>query len=135
MKISINLWTKLIIFIFFKELGSQPLPTTSTEDVNVDIPRPRSGTWGSKSDSKYKDKHKSKEKNKHGLKSDSKKAKQSDSRSGSNSRSNSTERKKMDESSPKRHGFRNRSNSDASRKKGSAFMASMKSAMVVSKKK
>lgn len=116
-------------------MGSQPLPTTSTEDVNIDIPRPRSGTWGSKTDSKHQEKHKSKEKSKYGAKSDSRRAKQPDSRSGSNSRSNSTERKKLDESSPKRHGFRNRSNSDASRKKGSAFMASMKNAIVVSEKK
>ncbi|KAJ8944646.1 hypothetical protein NQ318_004736, partial [Aromia moschata] len=113
------------------ELGSQPLSKTS-EDVDVQLPRPRSGTWGSKSDAKHKDKHKPKDKNKHASKADSKKKKESQtgSRSSSNSRSNSSERRKSDDSSPKKTNFRNRSNSDASKKKGSAFMASMKNAMV-----
>ncbi|KAK9888382.1 hypothetical protein WA026_000632 [Henosepilachna vigintioctopunctata] len=115
-----------------KELGSQPLPTT--EDVEQAIPRPRSGTWGSKSDSKSKKEKKSK----HESKADKKK--KGESRSGSASRSNSAERRRgsvdsAEVSSPKKSGgmldaFRSRSNSDAGKKKGSAFMASMRSAML-----
>ncbi|XP_049822552.1 5'-AMP-activated protein kinase subunit gamma-2 isoform X2 [Aethina tumida] len=130
-----------------KELGSQPLPTTS-EDAEGGLPRPRSGTWGSKSDSKHKDKDgkhkqaavpsKEKHKSKHDSKAEAKKKKDKDkhgTRSGSTSRSNSAERRKSDDvQSPKKagllDGFRSRSNSDASKKKGSAFMASMKSAML-----
>lgn len=133
----------------FQELGSQPLPTTS-EDAEGGLPRPRSGTWGSKSDSKHKDKDgkhkqaavpsKEKHKSKHDSKAEAKKKKDKDkhgTRSGSTSRSNSAERRKSDDvQSPKKagllDGFRSRSNSDASKKKGSAFMASMKSAMLVS---
>ncbi|XP_025829905.1 5'-AMP-activated protein kinase subunit gamma-2 isoform X2 [Agrilus planipennis] len=134
------------------ELGSQPLPTTNYDDVDV-IPRPRSGTWGSKSDTKKPDKdnksktkeHKSKHdssksenKNKNESRSEGrkekKKEKQSGSRSGSTSRSSSAERRKSGDESPKKGGmfdaFRSRSNSDASKKKASAFMATMKSAML-----
>lgn len=49
-------------------------------------------------------------------------------------RSNSAERRKSDDASPKKEGSRSRSNSDASKRKGSAFMASMKAAMLVSYK-
>lgn len=143
----------IITFLLFQELGSQPLPTISTDDVDTQsMPRPRSGTWGSKSDSKSskqdKDsKNKSKEKSKRDSRSKNepksdkhkeKKEKQSSSRSGSASRSSSAERRKSGEDiqSPKKAGvldaFRTRSNSDASKKKGMAFMASMKSAMLVS---
>lgn len=135
-----------------QELGSQPLPVSSTEELDTGLPRPRSGTWGSKSDpkqSKDKDKHKNKDKSKHESKSkhekDKTEPKQKDkkkdkhgSRSGSASRSSSAERRKSGEDiqSPKKPGmleaFRSRSSSDASKKKGSAIMATMKSAMVVS---
>lgn len=136
----------------FQELGSQPLPTISNDDVDQQsMPRPRSGTWGSKSESKSskdpKGKSSSKEKSKRDSRSSKdpktdkkeKRDKQSaSSRSGSTSRSSSAERRKSGEDiqSPKKAGvldaFRTRSNSDASKKKGSAFMASMKSAMLVS---
>jgi 5'-AMP-activated protein kinase regulatory gamma subunit len=130
------------------ELGSQPLPTITSDDVDTQsIPRPRSGTWGSKADSKQKSKDVAKPKAKEGKskqpkeaktegKKDRKRDKHSGSRSGSASRSNSAERRKSgdDVQSPKKAGmldaFRARSNSDASKKKGSAFMASMKSAML-----
>ncbi|XP_045471995.1 5'-AMP-activated protein kinase subunit gamma-2 isoform X2 [Harmonia axyridis] len=117
-----------------KELGSQPLPTT--EDVEQAMPRPRSGTWGSKSESKSKKDKKSK----HESKAEKKKNKNAESRSGSASRSSSTERRRgsvdsAEVSSPKKGGgmldaFRSRSNSDAGKKKGSAFMESMRSAML-----
>ncbi|XP_068905121.1 5'-AMP-activated protein kinase subunit gamma-2 isoform X3 [Tenebrio molitor] len=130
------------------ELGSQPLPTITSDDVDTQsIPRPRSGTWGSKADSKQKSKDVAKPKAKEGKskqpkeaktegKKEKKRDKHSGSRSGSASRSNSAERRKSgdDVQSPKKAGmldaFRARSNSDASKKKGSAFMASMKSAML-----
>ncbi|XP_019763440.1 5'-AMP-activated protein kinase subunit gamma-2 isoform X4 [Dendroctonus ponderosae] len=110
-----------------KELGSQPLPTLSGEDADT-LPRSRSGTWGAK-DSK-KDKQE-KSKLKKAEKPDGKKDKaQSGSRSGSTSRSNSAERRKSDDATPKKEGSRSRSNSDDSKRKGSAFMASMKAAML-----
>ncbi|XP_060516938.1 5'-AMP-activated protein kinase subunit gamma-3 isoform X2 [Cylas formicarius] len=109
------------------ELGSQPLPTINTDDVET-FPRPRSGTWGAKSDAK-KDKQKAKKQDK--SKEQKKKDKSNGSRSGSTSRSSSTERRKSEDlSSPKKEGSRSRSNSDASKRKGSAFMISMKNAML-----
>ncbi|CAG9862858.1 unnamed protein product [Phyllotreta striolata] len=98
-----------------KESGSQPASQTSQDDSH--LPRPRSGTWGSKPD-----KHKSKD--------ESKRKREKEPMSASTSRSNSSERRGSIDSSPKKHGFRNRSNSDAGKRKGSTFMASMKSAMV-----
>ncbi|KAF5282793.1 hypothetical protein FQR65_LT02790 [Abscondita terminalis] len=125
------------------ELGSQPLPITSNDDLETQpLPRPRSGTWGSKSDSKQgKDKELSKHKSKFDTKSDSKgqkdkkKDKQNASRSGSTSRSNSAERRKSDDmQSPKKTGmleaFRARSHSDAAKKKSSMLMATMRNAML-----
>lgn len=110
-------------------MGSQNLPTTGSEDESQT--RPRSGTWGSKSDSKQKSKDKTKEK--HQSKVDSKKKEKGGS--GATSRSNSGERRLSDDDSigsPSKK-YRNRSNSDAGNKrKGSTFMASMRSAMVVS---
>lgn len=50
-------------------------------------------------------------------------------------RSNSAERRKSDDASPRKEGSRSRSNSDDSKRKGSAFMASMKAAMLVSSAK
>lgn len=134
-----------------QELGSQPLPTISNDEIdNHDQPRQRSGTWGSKSDGKHHkeskeaSKQKAKEKAKQDVKvkdSKEKKKKKDDknaNRSGSASRSSSAERKRSDEEilSPKKAGmldaFRNRSHSDASKKKGMAFMATMKSMALVS---
>ncbi|KAK4879544.1 hypothetical protein RN001_007690 [Aquatica leii] len=125
------------------ELGSQPLPIISSDDLeSQSLTRPRSGTWGSKSDSKHgKDKESSKHKSKVDTKADSKsqkdkkKDKQSASRSGSTSRSNSAERRKSDEiQSPKKAGmldaFRTRSHSDAAKKKSSMLMATMRNAML-----
>ncbi|XP_022908430.1 uncharacterized protein [Onthophagus taurus] len=119
-----------------KELGSQPLPTITSDDIEQTLPRPRSGTWGSKSDNK-KSKDKKSDVKKDG-KSDAKKDKKKDkgSRSGSASRSSSAERRKSgdDIHSPKKPGMldalRGRSQSDASKKKGLALMATMRSAMV-----
>ncbi|XP_063903366.1 5'-AMP-activated protein kinase subunit gamma-2-like isoform X2 [Zophobas morio] len=143
-----DIWVKRSVTDLKKELGSQPLPTITSDDVDTQsMPRPRSGTWGSKSDSKQKSKDVAKPKSKEGKskqpkepkgegKKEKKKDKHSGSRSGSASRSNSAERRKSGEDvqSPKKAGmldaFRTRSNSDASKKKGSAFMASMKSAML-----
>jgi hypothetical protein len=143
-----DIWVKRSPTESQKELGSQPLPTITSDDVDTQsIPRPRSGTWGSKADSKQKSKDVAKPKAKEGKskqpkeaktegKKDRKRDKHSGSRSGSASRSNSAERRKSgdDVQSPKKAGmldaFRARSNSDASKKKGSAFMASMKSAML-----
>ncbi|XP_008194318.1 5'-AMP-activated protein kinase subunit gamma-2 isoform X3 [Tribolium castaneum] len=138
-----DIWVKRSPTELKKELGSQPLPTITSDDVDTQsMPRPRSGTWGSKSDSKQKSKDKSKDgKSKQGKehksegKKEKKKDKHSGTRSGSASRSNSAERRKSEDvQSPKKAGmldaFRTRSNSDASKKKGSAFMASMKSAML-----
>lgn len=135
----------------FQELGSQPLPTISTDDMEPQaLSRPRSGTWGSKSDTKHaKEKDSSKQKSKeHKSKFDSKadgkqqkekkKDKHSASRSGSTSRSNSAERRKSGEDvqSPKKAGmleaFRTRSHSDAAKKKPNALMATMRNAMLVS---
>nr|XP_022908438.1 5'-AMP-activated protein kinase subunit gamma-2 isoform X2 [Onthophagus taurus] len=118
------------------ELGSQPLPTITSDDIEQTLPRPRSGTWGSKSDNK-KSKDKKSDVKKDG-KSDAKKDKKKDkgSRSGSASRSSSAERRKSgdDIHSPKKPGMldalRGRSQSDASKKKGLALMATMRSAMV-----
>nr|CAI5836555.1 unnamed protein product [Callosobruchus analis] len=90
--------------------------------------RPRSGTWGSKSEKPYKTSKEAKHEAKQEAKKKRDRQSSSATTSGSNSRSSSTERRKSDDASPKR--VRNRSNSDASKKKGSAFMASMKSAMV-----
>ncbi|CAH0557200.1 unnamed protein product [Brassicogethes aeneus] len=130
-----DIWVKRSEKESKKELGSQPLPTTSTSD-DAEIPRPRSGTWGSKSDSKKSktDGGRSSKQSKHESKK-SKKERNGGTRSGSTSRSSSAERRKSDDvQSPKKAGmldaFRSRSNSDASKKKGSAFMASMKSAML-----
>ncbi|RZB38870.1 hypothetical protein BDFB_000294, partial [Asbolus verrucosus] len=143
-----DIWVKRSPTELKKELGSQPLPTITSDDVDPQsMPRPRSGTWGSKADSKQKSKDVAKQKSKDGKgkqpkdgksegKKEKKKDKHSGSRSGSASRSNSAERRKSgdDVQSPKKTGmldaFRGRSNSDASKKKGSAFMASMKSAML-----
>ncbi|XP_050309595.1 5'-AMP-activated protein kinase subunit gamma-2 isoform X2 [Anthonomus grandis grandis] len=112
-----------------KELGSQPLPvTSSTGDEAESMPRPRSGTWGAKEAKKEKSKQQQKQ-DKGDVRRNEARV-QSGSRSGSASRSNSAERRKSDESSPKREGSRSRSNSDASKRKGSAFMASMKAAML-----
>lgn len=122
------------------------MPTiTTTDDVDVSLPRPRSGTWGSKSDSKQHNKekdlakHKKHKKNdnaksKHESKSDTKKRKDrnNDGNGSRNpSRSNSAERRKSGEDvqSPKKVGmldaFRSRSNSDEKKKKGSAIMRAM----------
>ncbi|XP_050513951.1 5'-AMP-activated protein kinase subunit gamma-2 isoform X1 [Diabrotica virgifera virgifera] len=110
-----DIWVKRPASEIKKELGSQPLPQITVED-DAHLPRPRSGTWGSKND-----KHKSKD-------SESRRKKDKESKSGSGSRSSSSERRGSLELSPKK--FRNRSNSDAGKRKGSTFMASMKSAMV-----
>ncbi|KAK5646018.1 hypothetical protein RI129_004482 [Pyrocoelia pectoralis] len=103
------------------ELGSQPLPVVSGDELESHtLTRPRSGTWGSKSDSKKeKESGKKKEHN----------------RSGSASRSNSAERRKSEElQSPKKAGmldaFRARSHSDAAKKKSSMLMATMRNAML-----
>lgn len=130
----------------FQELGSQPLPTTTSDDIEGSIlPRPRSGTWGSKADHKEsnkdkekrksKDKPKTETKSKNETKTESKqqkdKKKDKGSRSGSASRSSSAERRKsVDElQSPKKPGMldalRGRSGSDASKKKGLALMMNM----------
>uniref|UniRef100_A0A1Y1LG68 CBS domain-containing protein n=1 Tax=Photinus pyralis TaxID=7054 RepID=A0A1Y1LG68_PHOPY len=115
------------------ELGSQPLPVISGDDLEQHtLTRPRSGTWGSKSDSK-KEKESGKKKE-HKSKADSKKEKNA-SRSGSASRSNSAERRKSEDlQSPKKAGmldaFRSRSHSDAAKKKSSMLMATMRNAMV-----
>lgn len=109
-------------------MGSQTLPTAGSEDESQS--RPRSGTWGSKSDTKQKNKDKTKEK--HQSKIDSKKKDKGGS--GATSRSNSGERRLSDDDSigsPSKK-YRNRSNSDAGKRKGSTFMASMRSAMMVS---
>ncbi|GJQ70365.1 hypothetical protein Trydic_g22797 [Trypoxylus dichotomus] len=140
-----DIWIKRSPTEIKKELGSQPLPTTTSDDIAASIPRPRSGTWGSKADHKEthkeKEKRKSKEKSKQENKSknDSKseakqqkdKKKDKGSRSGSASRSSSAERRKsVDElQSPKKPGMldvlRGRSGSDASKKKGLALMMTM----------
>lgn len=124
-------------------MGSQPLPTLSSDEVDSsDAPRQRSGTWGAKTERQIKLDKESKQKSKEKAKQDAKAEKQKKkdkqaNKSGSASRSNSLERKKTvdDTQSPKKGGvldaFRNRSSSDASKKKASAFMASMKSAMLV----
>ncbi|XP_031345623.1 5'-AMP-activated protein kinase subunit gamma-2 [Photinus pyralis] len=115
------------------ELGSQPLPVISGDDLEQHtLTRPRSGTWGSKSDSK-KEKESGKKKE-HKSKADSKKEMNA-SRSGSASRSNSAERRKSEDlQSPKKAGmldaFRSRSHSDAAKKKSSMLMATMRNAMV-----
>ncbi|KAL1490411.1 hypothetical protein ABEB36_013112 [Hypothenemus hampei] len=109
------------------ELGSQPLPTISGDDVDS-LPRPRSGTWGAKDNKKTDKKSKKQERTPEVHKKD---RQQGGSRSGSTSRSSSAERRKSEENaSPRKEGSRSRSNSDASRRKGSAFMASMKAAML-----
>lgn len=129
-----------------QELGSQPLPTTTSDDIETTIPRPRSGTWGSKNDhkeaNKDKDRRKSKDKSKQEAKSKNEikaeakqqqkdKKKDKGSRSGSASRSNSAERRKSGDElqSPKKPGMldvlRGRSGSDASKKKGLALMMTM----------
>ncbi|KAI4465147.1 baculovirus fp protein [Holotrichia oblita] len=128
-----------------KELGSQPLPTITADDIEGSIPRPRSGTWGSKADHKEATKDKEKRKSKDKAKQDGKskndnksenkqqkdKKKDKGSRSGSASRSSSAERRKsVDElQSPKKPGMldvlRGRSGSDASKKKGLALMMTM----------
>ncbi|XP_056631765.1 uncharacterized protein LOC130441914 [Diorhabda sublineata] len=113
-----DVWVKMPPSELKRELGSQPLPQTTTED-DSGLPRPRSGTWGSKTD-----KQKSKET------PESRRKKEKESRSGAASRSNSSERRGSVDASPKKHGFRKRSNSDAGKRKGNIFMASMKSAMV-----
>nr|ANT47201.1 5'-AMP-activated protein kinase subunit gamma-2 [Dastarcus helophoroides] len=133
-----DIWVKREVIPNKREqLGSQPLPTITSDDLDQSMPRPRSGTWGSKSDTKKKEKgtkDKSSKDGKEGKNKDRKKDK--GSRSGSASRSNSAERRKSgdDVQSPKKPGmldaFRARSNSDASKKRGSIFMASMKSAML-----
>ncbi|KAF5297714.1 hypothetical protein FQA39_LY12045 [Lamprigera yunnana] len=125
------------------ELGSQPLPIITTDDLEPSpLPRPRSGTWGSKSDSKHtKEKEGTKHKSKYDSKADSKnqkekkKDKQNANRSGSTSRSNSAERRKSEDvQSPKKAGmldaFRTRSHSDAAKKKSSMIMATMRNAML-----
>ncbi|GLV41653.1 SNF4/AMP-activated protein kinase gamma subunit [Carabus blaptoides fortunei] len=116
------------------ELGSQPLPTTQSDDADGaqhSGGRPRAGTWGSaKPDIKNKSdagKHHSSGKHSSG------------SRSGSASRSSSGERRKSNEDpgqtqSPSRKpgmldAFRPRSKSDASKKKSGTLMSHMKSAM------
>lgn len=108
-------------------MGSQPLPTTNSEDVDGGA-RPRSGTWGSgKTVDAKKD-------------GGAGKSSKSGSRSGSTSRSSSMERRKSGEDttqSPSRKpgmldAFRPRSKSDASKKKSGTLMAHMKSAMQVS---
>lgn len=128
-----------------QELGSQPLPTITSDDIEGSIPRPRSGTWGSKADHKEANKDKEKRKSKDKAKQDGKskndnksenkqqkdKKKDKGSRSGSASRSSSAERRKsVDElQSPKKPGMldvlRGRSGSDASKKKGLALMMTM----------
>lgn len=107
------------------------------------LPRPRSGTWGSKSDTKYKDGVTGKLKAKHESKGDGKKDRKKDkggSRSGSNSRSSSAERRRSGEDlqSPKKgvggvlDTFRSRSNSDADKKKKpNALVATMRNMALV----
>ncbi|XP_030747968.1 uncharacterized protein LOC115876365 [Sitophilus oryzae] len=114
-----------------RELGSQPLPTISSDDADT-LPRPRSGTWSAKSDSKKEKSDKNKlKKDKSGDERKREKHAYGGSRSGSTSRSSSIERRKSEDvPSPKKEGARSRSNSDASKKKGSAFLASMKAAML-----
>ncbi|XP_017777719.1 PREDICTED: 5'-AMP-activated protein kinase subunit gamma-2-like isoform X2 [Nicrophorus vespilloides] len=132
-----DVWVRRNAADIKRELGSQPLPTLTDDVETLPLPRPRSGTWGakdSKKESKSK-KDKSKDKDKSEAK-ERKREKERASRSGSASRSSSAERRKSGEDiqSPKRGGmldaFRSRSHSDASKKKGSALMATMKSAML-----
>ncbi|XP_066251285.1 uncharacterized protein SNF4Agamma isoform X1 [Euwallacea similis] len=124
-----DIWIKRPELEKKKELGSQPLSTLSGDEV--DLPRPRSGTWGAKDGQKDKqDKSKGKKQDKSSGDCRKKEKIQAGSRSGSTSRSSSSERRKSEDASPKREGTRSRSNSDASKRKGSAFMAGMKAAML-----
>lgn len=113
---------------------------TTDENKSNTYQRPRSGTWNAKETqvimvAEVNRKPKIKDKEEKRMK------KEKSCRSGSTSRSNSAERKKSsgmssseDVQSPKKGGmldaFRSRSNSDASKKKSSVLMATMKSAML-----
>lgn len=131
-------------------MGSQPLPTLSSDESeqhDVVPPRQRSGTWGAKTErtkhdkdktTKTKENKQTKEQQQQQNDKKDKKSKDKNRNNGTDtSRSSSLERRKSDEiQSPKKPGMldaiRNRSSSDASKKKASAFLASMRSAMLVS---
>lgn len=126
-------------------MGSQPLPTLSSDETEQqDAPRQRSGTWGAKTERQKQEKDKTtktKENKQTKQQQNDKKDKKNKDKNRNNgsesSRSSSLERRKSDEiQNPKKTGMldaiRNRSSSDASKKKASAFMASMRSAMLVS---
>lgn len=110
--------------------------------ASKNLTRPRSGTWNAKDAQNMASEisRKAKNKDKHKDKEEKRNKKDKHSRSGSASRSNSAERRKSgmgsteEVQSPKKSGmldaFRSRSNSDASKKKSSALMATMKNAML-----
>ncbi|KAG5863731.1 hypothetical protein JTB14_013621 [Gonioctena quinquepunctata] len=109
-----------------------PLPISKDDSY---IPPPESSSWTSKSEPQHNEKQRLKDTNQ-GNKWDSKRKKKKylETAGSSTSGSNSPERRNSNDSdsSPGKHGFRNRSNSDASKRKGSTFMTSMKNAMVCS---
>ncbi|XP_074032736.1 SNF4/AMP-activated protein kinase gamma subunit [Leptinotarsa decemlineata] len=120
-----DIWVKRKDADLNRESKSSETPSLFSKDDTC-IPHQKSGTWSSDSQQDLPQEVLRDDK----LDSRRKNEKHSDPTTASNSESNTPELRHSNNSSPSKHVFRNRSNSDAGKRKGSTFMTSMKNAMM-----